>query len=488
MDITVYRRQFASFNSSFELARYEHPAGPDQRFDPWRIYDRYSDLFSIDAINDLKRVYDQVSPDLETERESLRRLLLSAQRHFAEIKASEVTNELAHCESSSTVAWRGETFDSNHIWSQLARISDAASRDELTARWLDSISSCDDLRLARCNSLEEAASSLGFDSYAAMVGTSDSSLTQPANLQSLWQETEAAYHLSLSKLFAREFPGEPPRELNLSDVPFFQKVSWLDFFFARRSSVEVHAEVMRRVGVRGGPQQQVHVTSTPRLHAEYFAVEPPRDVRLTIPSTPAASTFLEGMAAAASAQSFSWCSSTLAARHPEFVYATEPATGTAYGFLFKYLAADEKWLMDFLPAANEAQVRKVAEGLKFELALTTRLLVEACMVESSTEAGQSTYKVADEQIRPLLVRFNQTHRKDRTQPSVQLRALAFSFVLREHLRTRYGSRWWTTAKAGDELVDLWSTGCRYSVEELSQAVSSETLSFALLTDAINEAG
>src|SRR4051812_47777986 len=159
MDITVYRRQFASFNSSFELARYEHSVGPDQQFDPGRIYDRYSDLFSIDAINDLKNVYKQLSLDLETERESLRRLLLSAQRHFAEIKSSEVTKELAHCESSSMIAWRGEVLDSNHIWSQLARIPDAASRDELTSRWLDSIASCDDLRLARLNSLDESARS-----------------------------------------------------------------------------------------------------------------------------------------------------------------------------------------------------------------------------------------------------------------------------------------------------------------------------------------
>ena len=206
-----------------------------------------------------------------------------------------------------------------------------------------------------------------------------------------------------------------------------------------------------------------------------------------MPSMRTAATFLEGMAAAATAQSFSWCSDTLSRRHPEFVYA-EPATGNAYGFLFKYLVADEKWLVDFLPDANEAQIRKVAEGLRFELVLTTRLLTEACMIESMSDSAESTYRVADEQTRPLLTRFNQTHGTERTHPSVQLRALAFSFVLREHLRTRYGRRWWTNAKAGDELVDLWNTGGRYSVEELSQALTSENLSFALLVDAIDKTG
>ena len=66
------------------------------------------------------------------------------------------------------------------------------------------------------------------------------------------------------------------------------------------------------------------------------------------------------------------------------------------------------------------------------------------------------------------------------EPQCQLRALAFSFGLREYLRVRYGHQWWASRKAGDELIDLWNTASRYSVEELARQVGFGELSFDLL--------
>ena len=70
---------------------------------------------------------------------------------------------------------------------------------------------------------------------------------------------------------------------------------------------------------------------------------------------------------------------------------------------------------------------------------------------------------------------------------MQLRALAFSFALREQLRVRYGYRWWASRKAGAELVDLWNTSSRYSVEELASEIGFGELDFDLLAEAVNAA-
>jgi hypothetical protein len=64
-------------------------------------------------------------------------------------------------------------------------------------------------------------------------------------------------------------------------------------------------------------------------------------------------------------------------------------------------------------------------------------------------------------------------------------ALAFSFGLREYLRVRYGHRWWASRKAGDDLIDLWSTASQYSVEELASLIGFGEISFDLLAEAIN---
>jgi hypothetical protein len=63
-----------------------------------------------------------------------------------------------------------------------------------------------------------------------------------------------------------------------------------------------------------------------------------------------------------------------------------------------------------------------------------------------------------------------------------LRAWLFEAGLREYLLTRYGRRWWASTRAGDELIDLWNTGSRYSVEELSQMLSLGDLNFDLLAE------
>jgi hypothetical protein len=56
--------------------------------------------------------------------------------------------------------------------------------------------------------------------------------------------------------------------------------------------------------------------------------------------------------------------------------------------------------------------------------------------------------------------------------------------LREHLRTRWGRRWWASRKAGDELIDLWNVSSRYTVEELARQIGFGEISFDLLADSL----
>src|ERR1041384_3189794 len=69
-------------------------------------------------------------------------------------------------------------------------------------------------------------------------------------------------------------------------------------------------------------------------------------------------------------------------------------------------------------------------------------------------------------------------------PAAALRARLFAAALGEHLRTRHGLRWWAVRAAGDELIDLWNTGARYTVEELAALVGTGALDVELLADAL----
>jgi hypothetical protein len=66
-----------------------------------------------------------------------------------------------------------------------------------------------------------------------------------------------------------------------------------------------------------------------------------------------------------------------------------------------------------------------------------------------------------------------------------LRARLFAAALGEYFRTRHGHRWWASNKTADELIDMWNTGSRYTVEELASLVGLGELSFDLLADSLN---
>ena len=57
----------------------------------------------------------------------------------------------------------------------------------------------------------------------------------------------------------------------------------------------------------------------------------------------------------------------------------------------------------------------------------------------------------------------------------------------EHLRTRHGRRWFSSRAAGDELIDVWNTASRHTVEELARLVWGGALSFDLMADTLTAA-
>jgi hypothetical protein len=79
-----------------------------------------------------------------------------------------LTDERARCESSTRIAWEGDSLPVHNIPEKIANEADAARRRELTARWIDALASCNDLRGARLNSFHDESRTLGTESYRAL--------------------------------------------------------------------------------------------------------------------------------------------------------------------------------------------------------------------------------------------------------------------------------------------------------------------------------
>ncbi|HLL14982.1 MAG TPA: hypothetical protein VK388_07960 [Pyrinomonadaceae bacterium] len=506
-----YRRDYAAYSAALERARYDYHTGvePELRLAPLR--DRYADLWTRSAIDDLTRALEETSKQFETERVALAALLRAAQLGYVEERAAEVTDELARCEASARVLWDGARLASADVPAVIADETDPARRRDLAARWFDASSECSDLRAARLDASREAARSLGCDSYfdflSGITGASVESLS--AGADDFLERTAPVYAVKLFEWSARHLPESFAREPVYADSLFLARLLHLDPFFPARELRSTYDATLGGLGIRVGQQSNVRIETTAaesaRERAACFALKPPQEVRLVHPGEGGTSCYRKFFEAAGRAQHFAWVSRDLSARYPELVYAPDETTRAGFAFLFGDLLTDASWLASHRNV-RPSEAHEIARSFAFvELQRTRHACVrlrQQRVLEQSPDARSehlaASYATALEEasnfrahpslfLRDLVPGGLRDRRgeRERLTPAVYLRARLFAAALGEYFRTRYGHRWWSTNKAADELIDMWNTGSRYTVEELASLAGLGTLSFDLLADSIN---
>jgi hypothetical protein len=206
-------------------------------------------------------------------------------------------------------------------------------------------------------------------------------------------------------------------------------------------------------------------------------------------------------AAAGGAQAFAWVSRDLAARYPELVHAPEETTRAGFQLLFRDLNADAAWLAEHRNVRT-SEANEIARSFALvELHRTRRACVrwqqqrildqaidprDAQLAEGYATALEEATGFRTHPSLHLrdLISADSGDKRDiaHLPPVVYLRARLFATALGEYFRTRYGHRWWAARRAADELIDLWNTGSRYTVEELASLAGLGELNFDLLAD------
>jgi hypothetical protein len=499
MNISDYRRDFASYCSAFELAHYQYRAGFERELHLESLYERYGELFTRDAIDAIKSIYEETSAHLETERTGLRMLSGAARIGYLEAQARELTDESTRCEMAAGVSWDDERVPVNNVPKIIANEPVASRRRELAGRWMDAQSACNDLRAARLESLHSSARSLGFDSYLALytdiMGTDFERLAKSA--RDFLEKTESVYTSALARAVARDLPGVTFDDLQHSDYFYFQRMTRLDPFFQAQDLMDTYADAMRDLGIRVHEQPNIHLDTETRPFKNprpaCFRIKPPDDVRLLLAPVGGAYDYMMLFHEAGHAQHFGWSSRELVGRHPEFLYAPDHGTSEGHAFLLSYLFQDAQWIVEHRRHVSPDQARGAVRDLALLTCGNVRRRCASLAYEIELHGGSSglrseglasSYADAFSQATgfqrsPALYL---TDLDDGFYSASYLRAWAFEVALREHLRTRHGRRWWASRKAGDELIDLWNTSSRYTVEELASLIGFGEINFDLLAE------
>ncbi|MFL6210181.1 MAG: hypothetical protein ACJ74W_15100 [Pyrinomonadaceae bacterium] len=488
-----YRREYAAYSAALARAHYEYHTGrtTELRLSPLR--DRYDDLWTRAAVADLERAHRDTPTQFETERTARQRLLAVARLGYAELSAREVTDELRRCERAAHVEWMGTRRPAADAPELIACEPDATNRRELSARWLDAGAACADLRAARLVALRAANVALDL---ARDEADKANEATLTAQAATLLARTETVYDARLHEWAALHLPPQYARAPVFADGLFFARLAWLDQFFPLAEWPAGYNAALAGLGIRVAQQLNLRVEwptqSTRPIAATYFGLEPPADVRLVAGTRSGAQLFSRFFQAAGCAQQLAWVSHDLAARYPEFVHAPDATTRVGYGFLFRYLLHDEAWLGEYCglkPSAARAVARDLAlvelhdarrccaQG-QYQTALAGAPDVRAERLAAEYAAAHT--EATGFRHEPALYLQDASEHADAA--TANLRARLFAAALGEYLRARHGRRWWTTRAAGDELIDLWNTGARYTVEELAALVGAGALDVELLAE------
>ncbi|MCA1635137.1 MAG: hypothetical protein LC802_15955 [Acidobacteria bacterium] len=498
MDPSEYRRDYAAYRSALERARFSRHAGLEPQPELKPIEERYADLWTQEAIDDLRHAHTETPEQFETERTALHALAGAARLKYLEVHASDVCEELKRCVDSARFDWEGRKLAARDAPELIAAESDAWRRRELAARWLEEVRRCDDLRAARLELLDEAASALGFDGKLALHESVARVSLESFAAEAEWflERTARAYMSGLSRWATRSILTPASGALHYADGLFFRRAAHLDAHFKGQSFRALYAETLAGLGIRleAQPNLQLddHARPSKNPRPACFAVAPPEDVRLVVGAAQGGavwqrSSFHEG----ARAQALAWASRDTAARYPEFVYAPDDATNEGHAALFSGLFGDAVWLGERRAMrATEARevaarlalvelhdARRACASLRHALALASARGTRSEQLADNyaalhTEATRFSYEAA-------------THLLDAEEgfaAPTRLRARLFAAGLAEHLRSRHGRRWYASRAAGDELRDLWNTASRYSVKELARLVWGGELSFELLAE------
>jgi hypothetical protein len=476
MTLDELRTEFTAFCSAREAARLD---GWRVAFSgeplPERISDRYADLVSLSAIDDLRRERERTKTAFEAERRGVRLLLACAEAEFLERQCRATDLELTRAVHRPYIAWRDERLSALQAAERAAREPNRAERRALAQKLDSFLASVADLRAERRERLRDGAGALGYASFGEYFRRREADRQRDVDrlaqcCETLLAATDEA-HAALLRRWRTDagFLKESPLRAD-ARARDAQPIGDREFP-ARKLAVRLE-DVLRGLGVRPGQQSNLRRASLPDdATAPVVArVAVPDDIRFAWRAADGWRAYATTFHAAAHAQRAAWTSARLPV---ELRCANDPALDEAFGALFAGLTREARWLGEALDISDpKTSLRSVRERRLMKLRFDAARFLGA--LRQCRDATPAT----DEDLARLLtettgVVFSPGEAAedvaDGLCAGVGVYAAMFEVQFRDYLKTRYGA-WWTSPRAGDALIDLWNTGSYYTLGELAKHI------------------
>jgi hypothetical protein len=301
------------------------------------------------------------------------------------------------------------------------------------------------------------------------------------------EKTDDVYSSRLNERLETDL-GVTLGEAERHDTLFLLHTTRYDGLFPAGDLLRVYRDTMNGLGIDVERQQNIDIDSATRprktLRAFCAPIMVPDEIKLVIRPTGGQTDYLTLLHEAGHAQHYGWTSPEL---RPEFRYTGDYALSETYAFLFNHLPCETAWLGSLLGArasrdltvsmllARLITIRRYAAKLIYECELhSLDDPSNAGPLYSETQSSATGFKTSETEYLYDL--------DDSFYSASYLRAWAFEVLLREYLKTRFGSRWWQSRRAGGFLKEIWETGDRYTACEMAAQIGLGQIGFQPLID------
>lgn len=491
-----FTREYAEFNAALILETYLFHSGQKAQLELRPIYERYGDLFTFDSVARLKAQVEETPGHFEAKRASLRRLFAFAIDQFLASSVKSLTEAIGEYESKATVDWSARRMTFHDCSIELTSEPNREARRLLFERRARVIKDSNDLRAERIVKLHEAVGSLATANgneeaadyrglYEGLQQLDFDSLRVEA--ERLLEQTEAVYVARLDEALKRDI-GIGIDEAERHDAIYLLHLDRYRDRFPLEGLRGVYKRTMAGLGIEIDSQSNIEIDSEARPHKTPRAfcapILVPEQIKLVMRPVGGRSDYLTFLHEAGHAQHYGWTSPSLS---PEFKYTGDYALSETYAFLFNHLPAEGEWLRTLLGfddcrdliccmmLTKLAAVRRYAAKFLFECQLhTKRDLTGAPAVYAKLQTKATKCRTDETEFLFDL--------DDSFYSASYLRAWAFEVMLREYLKTRFGSTWWSSRRAGSFMKEIWETGDRYNADEMAGQIGIGPISMTPLVD------
>jgi hypothetical protein len=484
--LDAYREEADRFLAALDEEIYLHFGGLKDEFEVARIYERFSDLTTLDACS---RLHGAVEADGPAAVELWR---FACEGYLGDI-TRDLTEEIARLEATLAVDVDGDDVPFRMLRPAIANEPDRARREhldsirvELTEKHLNP----QHLRLAELR--REGTTRLGFATYRGLYERFGFPLDELGRqCERFLDVTEDLFVETTDRLFRRRL-GIPLDEAGRWDVPrLFRAADWDDGFPAE-AMVPALVGTLADLGIHLDAQENVHldIEQRPKKSSRAFCtpIEIPDRIMLVIQPIGGPEDWHALFHEAGHTEHYAHVSPDLPLEARRL---GDNAITEGWAALFEFMVNDPAWLSrrldfgrpeDFADEAAAVHLylsRRYAAKFLYELELHEGSELETMRsryVELMREATKVEPSTADflADVDPGFY------------SSSYLRSWAFEAQMEAFLREEFGRGWFARRDAGSLLRELWSEGQRLSADELLDEVTGAEIDLEAVAERAQE--